>query len=80
MVLTNCWFVLKAIEHQYTGKTSYKDHSYRMMIIWLHSLPNCKNPFNELYDALIAINRKEVAGKNFFFHFFSLPDQFLDFC
>ncbi|CAG2183203.1 unnamed protein product, partial [Oppiella nova] len=54
---------IKAIEHQYTGKTSYKEHGYRMMIIWLHSLPPSKNPFNELYDALIAINRKEIAEK-----------------
>ena len=52
----------KAIEHQYTGKTSYKEHGYRMMIIWLHGLPHHKNPLNELYDALIAINRKEAAG------------------
>ncbi|CAG2117106.1 unnamed protein product [Medioppia subpectinata] len=55
---------IKAIEHQYTGKTSYKEHSYRMMIIWLHSLPPSKNPFNELYEALIAINRKEIAGQS----------------
>ncbi|XP_054160145.1 ankyrin repeat and death domain-containing protein 1A-like [Oppia nitens] len=54
---------MKAIEHQYTGKTSYKDHCYRMMVIWLHSLPASKNPLHELYDALCAINRREVAEK-----------------
>lgn len=54
---------IKAIEHQYTGKTSYKDHAYRMLLIWLHGLSPSKNPLNELYDALIYINKEEVAEK-----------------
>ena len=54
---------IKAIEHQYTGKTSYKDHAYRMLLIWLHGLSPAKNPLNELYDALIYINKQEVAEK-----------------
>ncbi|RWS22047.1 ankyrin repeat domain containing protein 26-like protein, partial [Leptotrombidium deliense] len=54
---------IKAIEHQYTGKTSYKEHSFRMMLIWLHGVPPCVNPLKELLDTLIAIDRKEVAEK-----------------
>lgn len=54
---------IKAIEHQYTGKTSYKEHCYRMMLIWLHGLPPTKNPIKELIDGLIAIGKKDVAGK-----------------
>ncbi|KAH7643738.1 uncharacterized protein LOC124494328 [Dermatophagoides farinae] len=54
---------IKAIEHQYTGKTSYKDHAYRMLLIWLHGLSSSKDPMNELYDALIYINKSDVAEK-----------------
>lgn len=54
---------IKAIEHQYTGKTSYKEHSYRMMLIWLHGLPASKNPLKELVEGLTAIGKKDIAGK-----------------
>lgn len=54
---------IKAIEHQYTGKTSYKDHAYRMLLIWLHGLSSTKNPLDEMYDALIYINKQDVAEK-----------------
>ncbi|KAJ6220911.1 hypothetical protein RDWZM_006723 [Blomia tropicalis] len=54
---------IKAIEHQYTGKTSYKDHAYRMLLIWLHGLSPNKNPLSELYDALDYINKHDVAEK-----------------
>ncbi|XP_022256538.1 ankyrin repeat and death domain-containing protein 1A-like [Limulus polyphemus] len=54
---------MRAIEHQYTGKTSYKDHGYRMMIIWLHGLPPTKNPLKELFEALVAIGKRDVAEK-----------------
>ncbi|UXI15987.1 Sorting nexin-9 [Sarcoptes scabiei] len=54
---------IKAIEHQYTGKTSYKDHAYRMLLIWLHGLSPSKDPFNEIYDALIYIDREEIVEK-----------------
>lgn len=57
------FLTLSAIEHQYTGKSSYKDHAYRMLQIWLHGLSPCKNPLNELYEALIYINKHEVAEK-----------------
>ena len=33
-----------------------------MLMIWLHGLPSCVNPLRELYDALIYINRKDIAG------------------
>lgn len=52
-----------AIEHQYTGKTSYKDHAYRMLLIWLHGLSSAKDPLNELYDALIYIDKEDVTEK-----------------
>ncbi|GLH07996.1 Tankyrase-like Protein [Gryllus bimaculatus] len=53
---------IKAIEHQYTGPSSYKEHGFRMMLIWAHSLPPQINPMKELCDSLVAIGKKSVAG------------------
>ncbi|KAK2172952.1 hypothetical protein NP493_916g00107 [Ridgeia piscesae] len=52
---------IKAIEHQYTGVHSYKEHGYRMLLIWLHGLKKEKNPMKELFEALVAIDRRELA-------------------
>jgi ankyrin repeat protein len=54
---------IKAIEHQYTGRGSYKEHCYRLMIIWLHSLPSNRHPMRELFVSLMAIGRGSVAKK-----------------
>ncbi|GBM14690.1 hypothetical protein AVEN_97197-1 [Araneus ventricosus] len=45
------------------GKSSYKEHGYRMLLIWLQGLPSCKHPLKELYEALTAINKRDVAEK-----------------
>ncbi|KAF8561580.1 hypothetical protein P879_03667 [Paragonimus westermani] len=44
-------------------KSSYKEHGYRLMSIWLHGVEPDKSPVNELYLALIAIGRKKLAKK-----------------
>lgn len=54
---------IKAIEHQYTGKSSYKEHGYRMLLIWLHGLPPNTNPLKELFEALVAIDKRDIAEK-----------------
>lgn len=54
---------IKAIEHQYTGKSSYKEHGYRMLLIWLHGLPPTSNPLKDLFEALVAIDKRDVAGE-----------------
>ncbi|GFY36613.1 ankyrin repeat and death domain-containing protein 1A [Trichonephila clavipes] len=54
---------IKAIERHYTGKSSYKEHGYRMLLIWLQGLPSCKHPLKELYEALTAINKRDVAER-----------------
>ncbi|XP_023215354.1 ankyrin repeat and death domain-containing protein 1A-like [Centruroides sculpturatus] len=54
---------IKAIEHQYTGKNSYKEHGYRMLLIWLHGVPSSRNTLKELFEALVAIDKREIAGK-----------------
>lgn len=52
---------IRAIEHQYTGPSSYKEHGYRMMLIWSHGLTPDANPIRELYDSLTAIEKRSVA-------------------
>lgn len=52
---------VRAIEHQYTGPNSYKEHGYRLLLIWLHGIKKEDNPVKQLFEALIAIGRRELA-------------------
>ncbi|XP_014667960.1 PREDICTED: ankyrin repeat and death domain-containing protein 1B-like [Priapulus caudatus] len=52
---------IKAIAHQYTGNKSYKEHGYRMMLVWLHGVKPEDNPLKLIFEALVAIDRKEAA-------------------
>jgi len=52
---------IQAIEHQYIDKSSYKEQSYRMMLIWLQGLLPSQNSFKEILNSLIAIEKKNVA-------------------
>ncbi|XP_015598970.1 ankyrin repeat and death domain-containing protein 1A isoform X3 [Cephus cinctus] len=56
---------VRAIEHQYTGTivgpSSYKEHGFRMLLIWASGLNPDVNLVKELYEALSAIDRKAVA-------------------
>ncbi|KAE8747422.1 hypothetical protein FOCC_FOCC005889 [Frankliniella occidentalis] len=52
---------VRAIEHQYTGPASYKEHGHRVLLIWQHSLdPEC-NFLSELADSLAAVGNNSVA-------------------
>ncbi|XP_063956009.1 ankyrin repeat and death domain-containing protein 1A-like [Lytechinus pictus] len=50
---------ITAIETQETGKHSWKEHGYRMMLIWLHGLED--NPIKELYEGLTNIDCNKLA-------------------
>ncbi|XP_021936630.1 ankyrin repeat and death domain-containing protein 1A-like isoform X2 [Zootermopsis nevadensis] len=52
---------IRAIEHQYTGPYSYKEHGFRMLLIWVHGLGPEVNPVKELYESLASIGKKGVA-------------------
>ncbi|KAK0180405.1 hypothetical protein PV327_006049 [Microctonus hyperodae] len=52
---------IQAIEHQYTGPSSYKEHGYRLLMIWTSNLSADIVIVRELYDALCAIDKKNVA-------------------
>ncbi|XP_068082539.1 ankyrin repeat and death domain-containing protein 1A-like [Anabrus simplex] len=52
---------IRAIEHQYTGQSSYKEHGYRMLLIWAQGLGPQVNPVKELHESLAAIGKTSVA-------------------
>ncbi|GAB6018955.1 Ankyrin repeat and death domain-containing protein 1A [Chamberlinius hualienensis] len=52
---------IKAIEHQYTGENSYKEHGYRMLLIWLSGVDDYNTVTKDIYEALDAIGRKDLA-------------------
>ncbi|KAJ8005728.1 hypothetical protein DPEC_G00120920 [Dallia pectoralis] len=53
-----------AIEEQWTGQQSYQDHGNRMLLIWLHGLElTQKSPAKELFESLLAIDKKTIADK-----------------
>ncbi|GAB1294362.1 Ankyrin repeat and death domain-containing 1A [Apodemus speciosus] len=54
-----------AIEQQWTaGSRSYQEHGHRMLLIWLHGVVTAgKNPSKALFEGLVAIGRRDLAGK-----------------
>ena len=53
---------LNALEEQYTGSKSYREHGHRMLLIWLHGCINRnENPVKSLYEGLIGIQKAELA-------------------
>ncbi|VDP64189.1 unnamed protein product, partial [Schistosoma mattheei] len=52
---------ITAIEYQDIGKNSYKEHTYRLLNIWLHGISDNQSPLNELYLALTTIGRKRIV-------------------
>lgn len=46
-----------------SGATSYKEHSFRLLNIWLHGVRKDENVLKLLFEALIAIDKKQLAGK-----------------
>ncbi|KAH3839472.1 hypothetical protein DPMN_112903, partial [Dreissena polymorpha] len=52
---------IRSIEHQYTGNHSYKEHGYRLLLIWLHGVRKDENATRLLFEALVAIDRRSLA-------------------
>ena len=53
---------IKCIEEQYIGKTGFKEHGYRFLLIWLFEcLVTQQNPIKEMYEGLVVIERKDLA-------------------
>ncbi|XP_078808398.1 uncharacterized protein ankdd1b isoform X3 [Oryzias latipes] len=55
---------VSAIEEQWTGQHSYKEHGHRMLLIWLHGEELAqRNPAKELYQDLITSGNRKAADK-----------------
>ncbi|XP_069632330.1 ankyrin repeat and death domain-containing protein 1B isoform X2 [Haliaeetus albicilla] len=55
---------IKAIEEQWTGLKSYKEHGNRMLLIWLHGILLAhQNPVKRIYEDLMEAGFQPVAGK-----------------
>ncbi|XP_066583004.1 ankyrin repeat and death domain-containing protein 1A-like [Prorops nasuta] len=52
---------IDAIEHQYTGPASYKEHGFRMLMIWASNLSSEVSLVKELCDSLKAVKKKAIA-------------------
>ncbi|XP_061875441.1 ankyrin repeat and death domain-containing protein 1B isoform X2 [Colius striatus] len=55
---------IKAVEEQWTGKKSYKEHGNRMLLIWLHGvLLAHQNPVKHIYEDLVKAGFQPLAEK-----------------
>ncbi|XP_035485407.1 ankyrin repeat and death domain-containing protein 1A isoform X2 [Scophthalmus maximus] len=53
---------IRAIEQQWTGMKSFKEHGHRMLLIWLHGVGVAgENPTKGLYEGLVEIGRTDLA-------------------
>ncbi|XP_014897665.1 ankyrin repeat and death domain-containing protein 1A isoform X4 [Poecilia latipinna] len=53
-----------AIEDQWTGQRSYREHGHRMLLIWLHREELAQtNPSKQLYQELILTGNRKAADK-----------------
>ncbi|XP_069034080.1 ankyrin repeat and death domain-containing protein 1A isoform X5 [Embiotoca jacksoni] len=53
---------VRAIEQQWTGMKSFKEHGHRMLLIWLHGVVVAGgNPIKGLYEGLVEISRTDLA-------------------
>lgn len=53
------------------GPSSYKEHGFRMLMIWAAGLSPDVPLVKELCDALSAVDKKTIAGNLFFFYYFT---------
>nr|XP_048297456.1 ankyrin repeat and death domain-containing protein 1B isoform X2 [Myodes glareolus] len=55
---------IRAIEEQWSGNKSFREHGYRALLIWLHgALMTQPNPAKQLDEALVRAGFPESAGK-----------------
>ncbi|XP_030323430.1 ankyrin repeat and death domain-containing protein 1B [Calypte anna] len=55
---------IKAIEEQWTGRKSYKEHGNRMLLIWLHGILLAhQNPVKHIYEDLVEAGFRTLAEK-----------------
>nr|XP_019935272.1 PREDICTED: ankyrin repeat and death domain-containing protein 1A [Paralichthys olivaceus] len=53
---------IRALEQQWTGMKSFKEHGHRMLLIWLHGVGVAgENPIKGLYEGLVEMSRTDLA-------------------
>ncbi|KAK1890781.1 Ankyrin repeat and death domain containing protein 1A [Dissostichus eleginoides] len=53
---------IRAVEQQWTGMKSFKEHGHRMLLVWLHGVVMAgENPVKGLYEGLVEISRTDLA-------------------
>ncbi|OCT86759.1 hypothetical protein XELAEV_18020448mg [Xenopus laevis] len=53
---------IRAIEQQWAGTKSFRDHGHRMLLIWLHGVVMAgENPIKGLYEGVVGIGRRDLA-------------------
>ncbi|TNN35482.1 Ankyrin repeat and death domain-containing protein 1A [Liparis tanakae] len=53
---------IRALEQQWTGMKSFKEHGHRMLLIWFHGVVMAgENPIKALYEGLVEISRTDLA-------------------
>ncbi len=62
LVLCKTALTLSMIIFFFAGPQSYREHGYRMFLIWLHGLKMDESPIKSLFEALVAIDKRDVAG------------------
>lgn len=55
----------RTIKAPLIGPSSYKEHGFRMLMIWASGLNPEVSIGRELCDALSAVDKKSVAGEKF---------------
>lgn len=55
---------IRAIEEQWSGSNTFREHGYRALLIWLHgALMTQPDPAKQLYEELVRAGFPEVAEK-----------------
>ena len=56
------WHLYNSNYHFYLGTHSHREHGYRLLMIWLHGVRKDENVIKLLFEALVAIDRRSLAG------------------
>ena len=56
--------VLTGLVAPLAGAHSYREHGYRLLSIWLHGVRKDENVVKLLFEALVAIGRRQLAGES----------------
>lgn len=59
--------IIKVFGVSFAGPSSYKQHGYRMLRIWVDSLGPDLDPIEELIDSLNTVEKKTLAGNVYTF-------------